>query len=270
MPWTSGQRVGAVMMTHNRSIESCKTQAENAFKQKSANMKLYVIIISLLWLAGCQKYASTQQPCTPTTASSHGIFVAPFELDDPGSPPDPARLYGPPGAGFTSNGIVVEDAGLGGQALVLERTREEKKAFATMGDTDDIGELNDFFVNISLRGDVIPENLISSSTIWVEDAKERPALYLKLFNGQYHLLTGENYIPLDGDYDPSQPHELKIGLDPQSKKFSICINGERLVTNRDFHDDDFDLRAMLKISVPATVTEAFENKLTIGEIRVIQ
>lgn len=189
-----------------------------------------------------------QQPTQPPTATTSG---ASLNVDGPAS----------------SVGVVNSDC-LGSNALRAERGNNYILIEVNLGDKQFIPFDGKVYFDFEACGEVIPQYLISSTTIWVESLYDDSAFYLKLFDGAYQLYEDEAYIRLEGNYDPSESHHVHIEVNLDSGVYTICINDKVVANRKSFCDAGFSNCYALKISIPAKVTEGFENVYVIDNIRI--
>ena len=96
----------------------------------------------------------------------------------------------------------------------------------------------------------------------------KAALILKLYEGAYQLNEGGTYTTLNGSINPGLVHLMHIQLNMDSKKYSICINGEVVVKNKNFLSAEFEDFEALKFYLNAEITEAFESIYLVDDIRI--
>lgn len=217
------------------------------------------------------------------THGYNSLFVAKFDRDKPCSTPAPlpASLqypYGPPGANLTWSGPegtihVVDSAALGSRALKITRGGMDEPTVveAVAGKIDGVpNDAGIYDVSFKAHGEVVPDYSIAGTGIYVRSPEDRLALYLKLFEGSYHLWEDGSWDRLSGTYDPSMAHSVHIKLNLDRGRFSICVNDEVLVSNKAFLDDDFATLHSLVFIGCQTVTEAIPMEFVVDEIRIIK
>ncbi|UCD85543.1 MAG: hypothetical protein JSU92_04965 [Deltaproteobacteria bacterium] len=243
-------------------------------------IKYSLFLVSLVFV-----FDSCCPPCCPTPtepyncsgSGTHGIFVAIFDADPIGSLPT-TTLYGPPGADLeivngTNTVEVVNSTALASKALKITRpsgsdpTVVKGKAGILDGVPNNSGK---FYINFRAHGDIIPEHLIAGIAIAVMSEKDEIALNMKLFDGAYHLLEGNQPTRLSGPYNPGTGHEVHILVDMDSRRYSICINGEAVASNKPIQNSSFSDVGMVRFFTPATVTEAFSMTYIIDDIRILK
>lgn len=234
--------------------------------------------------------AACNGPSEPTVncskSGTHSYFVATFNGDTIGSLPAPSTplQYGPPGASLNVQSApntvqIVDSVALGSRALSISRppVLPGNTADAVLGNIND--EPNDsgiYFINFEAHGEVVPQDFIAGAEITASSAEGRRALSLRLFDGSYHLLTGgtAGALPaasrLNGTYDPGAAHSVHIELNLDTRKYSMCVNDEVVVSNRAFLDDDVVNLHSLRFFAPATITEGAQTVLVVDEIRVLK
>ena len=150
----------------------------------------------------------------------------------------------------------------------MVRDGNEKIIEMILGDIGDIPCKGIYYFEFRAHGAIIPDHLIAGTTIYIKSLENKRAVSLKLFEGAYHVFNEDAYVRLEGNYDPSVAHFVHIEIDLDCKKYAICINEEVVTANKDFIDNDFVNRNSLKIFIPPTITEAFQNVFVIDDIRV--
>lgn len=215
--------------------------------------------------------------CSERGTWSH--FVAGFESDVIGSWPDPATLYGPPGPPIAAIEIITDDSDtveivdsgeLGSQGLRLTRGFPSASIVNVVpgvigGVPHTSGKI---FIDYMSHGETISEYLLAGTAISVHGLGDNWALSMKLFDGSYHILEGDDYVRMDGSYDPNTKHFVHIELNMDTKKYAICINDEEVAADKEFLDDDFTNLRSLTFFSPQTVTEAFPAAYVVDEIRI--
>jgi hypothetical protein len=234
-----------------------------------------VLMILLLGIYGCHWFCRTPSvDCTKR--GSRSIFVADFESDVVGSPPASSTPlhYGPPGASLNvqctpAAAKVVNSTELGSKALRLSRQSSECVVDAVVGDVGDAPySTGVYYIEFKAHGEVIPLHLIAGTTISVRSSKNKAALVMTLYEGSYHLLQGNTSTRLAGSYDPGRAHTIHIELNMNTKKVSLCINNQLVISNRDFSASGFEDLHSLQFYSPATITEAFESVYVVDDLRM--
>lgn len=236
-------------------------------------------LVSIIATNGDPNGTTTPPNCT--TAGSHSVFVATFENDAIGSVPTPAPppannlQYGPPGAnlivqGQTGTVQVIDSAVLGSKALSITRGSAEPTIVnAIAGEINGVANNSGtYFIRYRAHGEVIPAQLIAGIGTSAFDENDNSAVFLKLFNGAYHARMGANYNALAGSYDPGVAHTVQIELNFSSKAYSVCIDGNAVLSNSPFFSQNFSEIKTLRFFAPQTVTEAFPATLVVDDIRI--
>jgi hypothetical protein len=133
---------------------------------------------------------------------------------------------------------------------------------------DDTPTSGTFVGSFRAVGDPVPQNVISSTGLTILSAQNRKALQLSLFAGAYYQRQGTSNVPLTGNYDPSQPHTVRVRVNLDAKTYMVCVNGVVLAADQPFLDPNFDARRGFAILVSPTTTEAFAAGLVIDDVSV--
>lgn len=222
-----------------------------------------------LALAACQ----SNPPQCPSGV--HTLFSATFDNATVGAPPPAsgALLYGPAGAAIRitdsiGNVRVVNSAALGSRALRLTRVVRPTLVEFVFGSTsDDTLSSGTFVITFRAVGDPVPQNVISGTGMTVLSAQNRSALWLSLFGGSYYHRQGTGNVALTGNYNPSQPHNVRIGVNLDAKTYTVCVNNVVLAANQPFVDASFDARRGFAIQMSPTITEGFAAGVVIDDVR---
>lgn len=216
----------------------------------------------------------TEEICLEIVSAS--LFVADFEDDTVGSPPAPSTPlhYGPPGAslditGDTNAFEVVDSAALGSKALKITRGNNPTEVMAVVGDTGEMPYTSGVvYIDYWAHGEVISDPFIAGMQISVRSEDGPAALIMRLYEGSYHFKEGDVYIRIEGIYDPSTPHFIHMVINLDTRKYSIYIDGEAQVTQKEFLSVDFTDLYMLNFWVAPTITEAFPTVYVVDDIRI--
>ncbi len=197
---------------------------------------------------------------------SNTAFSATFDADTVGSLPT-TTSYGPPGANLEiENGAntveVINSAVLGSKALRLSGPSgisgpERYSPTVVEGVAGDLGQgpytSGKYYIDFTAHGDIVPPYLVYGITIAVLSEEGNVALSLGLFDGSYHLIEGDGYSKLSGSYDPGAKHMIHIKIDMDERKYSICIDDEAVVSDKNFEDGNFSNVAMVRFNSPGIV-----------------
>ena len=226
------------------------------------------------------------RPSTPSVncsqRGSHSVFVANFDDDEVGSPPAPPTHpahYGPPGASLNMAGdsqtIEVVDSGvLGSQALKITRGgTKPTEVEAVVGDIAPYGGEMPYtsgkaFVEFRAHGETISEPSAAGMAISIRSEKGHAALALKLFDGSYHRSEGDSYVRIDGSYNPGAAHFVHIELNLDARRYSICIDGNVVVSHKAFLSSGFSDLNKLCFFAPPAILEAFPTVYVVDDIRI--
>ena len=207
----------------------------------------------------------------------HGLFVANFDGDSAGSPPAPTAplQYGPPGAALEAVGdadavLVVDSSVLGSKAMRMRRSYgSETSVEARVGDIGDMPYSSGVaYVEYRAHCEEYSAVFISGMSISVRSEGGQAALVMRFYDGLYHILEGETYIPIVGSYDPSAEHTVHIKLDLDARRYWICIGGEEVLSDRPFASEGFTELHSLDFFVAHAVLEAFPMVYVVDDIRI--
>lgn len=224
----------------------------------------------------------SKQSVNCSQRGSHSVFVANFDDDDVGSPPAPPTHpahYGPPGASLNMDGNsqtieVVDSGALGSRALKMTRgNTKPTEVEAVVGDIAPYGGQMPYtsgkgFVEFRAHGETIPQHLIAGMAISVRSESGDAALSLKLFDGSYHRREGDSYVRIEGSYDPGKAHFVHIEVNMDTRKYSICIDDNVVVSHKAFLSSGFTDLYKLCFFAPPTITEAFPSVYVVDDIRI--
>ena len=239
--------------------------------------QLYIVVIVVAIIAFFVRrfLQATSVNCSLTGASS--LFTATFDDDAVGSAPSPTAplLYGPPGASLNISGEadtveIVDSAALGSKALKMTRAAPDMtQVEAVVGDMGEAPYTSGVaIVEFRAHGEALSEPFIAGVGIYVSSSGGPLALALRLYEDAYYYREGESNVRIDGSYDPGVEHFVHIEVNLDTRKYSICIDGEAVVAEKDFIGDGFaDLHA-LKFLIAPTVTESFPTAYVVDDIRI--
>lgn len=204
---------------------------------------------------------------------SDEIFTADFESDQVGFPPAPTTPghYGPAGASLETSGDikVIDSTELGSKAIKITRSSSQAEIKAIVGDIGDAPYTTGvYYIDYNAHGLVIPEQTYGAMSISVRSTDNKAALSLLLYDGAYHLEQGGSSLRLTGSYDPNTAHRIHIVLDLDAKRYSICIDGEVLASNKPLLAGDFTDLHSLQFHVFPGIFEGFMSVNIVDDIQI--
>jgi len=212
-------------------------------------------------------------PIDCSKIGTHSLFVATFNNDNIGSPPDTSTLFGPPGAELIlqcpgNNALVINSSSLSSKALKITRSSSTCVIIARAGNGPHTSGI--YYINYKAHSLITPQHLISGLATSIADVDNNREISTKLYDNAYYLKQGNTYTPLAGDYDPNAAHTVHIELNKNTNKYSMCIDNIPVANNRGFNSTTFGEFNELRFFMPAMVTDGFKTEYVLDEIRVHQ
>lgn len=197
------------------------------------------------------------------------IFYDHFEPDSVGSPP----LTSPPGGptddslnlqGPANSIVVISSIPLNSKAVKIERAsltpQTVLECVAGSGPhTSGSYSVRYKAYSVNTNTDPILKTLVKSS-----DGQR--AFELLLSGGKFKLSSGVGLEVLPGGYSPNVAHSIEIGIDLDTSKFSVNIDGNVVALNKTFLDTGFNEVYLLRFEYPPPIIEDFPGSYVVDRI----